>query len=103
MNIEVIKRIKADVTKHQRQGETPNRIIIITNKGNDVVYDATVKENHWYIDEELGCVVLETVNEHWISGERTHNVEYIDIKEIAIVKFQYSIPEHYEDSETRRV
>ena len=28
MNIEVIKRIKADVTKHQRQGETPNRIKI---------------------------------------------------------------------------
>ena len=103
MNIEVIKRIKADVTKHQRQGETPNRIIIITNKGNDVIYDVMVKENCWYIDEELGCVVLDTVNEHFISGERTHNVEYIDIKEIAIINFQYNMPEHYEDSETRRV
>lgn len=103
MNIEVIKRIKADVTKRQRQGETSNRIIIITNKGNDVVYDATAKENRWYIDEDLGCVVLETVDEHWISGERTYNVKYIDIKEIAIVKFQYHMPEHYEDSETRRV
>lgn len=86
MNIEVIKRIKADVTKHQRHGETPNRIIIITNKGNGVVYDATVKENRWYIDEELGCVVLETVTKNWISGECTHDVKYINIKEIAIVK-----------------
>ena len=103
MNIEVIKRIKVDVTKHQRQGETPNCIIIITNKGNETVYDATVKENRWYIDEELGCVVLETVTKNWISGERTHNVKYIDIKEIAIVNFQYNMPEYYEDSETRRV
>lgn len=93
MNIEVIKRIKADVTKHQRQGEIPNRIIIITNKGNDVIYDATVKENHWYIDEDLGCVVLDSVNEHfYIRRERTHNVKYIDIKEIAVINFQYSIP-----------
>ena len=92
MNIEVIKRIKDDVTKHQRQGETPKRIIIITNKGNDELYDATVKENRWYIDEELGCVVLETVAKNWTSGECTHNVKYIDIKEIAIVKFQYNMP-----------
>lgn len=103
MNIEVIKRIKADVTKRQRQGETSNRIIIITNKGNEEVYDAKVKENRWYIDEDLGCVVLETVDEHWISGERTYNVKYIDIKEIAIVKFQYHMLKHYEDNETRRV
>lgn len=103
MNIEVIKRIKADVTKHQRQGETPNCIIISTNKGNDVAYDATVKENRWYIDEELGCVVLETVTKNWNVRKYTHNVKYIDIKEIAIVKFQYNMPEYYEDSETRRV
>ena len=103
MNIEVIKRIKADVTKHQPQGETQNRIIIITHKGNEVVYDATVKENRWYIDEELGCVVLETVVKNWNTRGCTHNVRYIDIKEIAMVKFQYNMPEHYEDSETRRV
>lgn len=103
MNIEVIKRIKADVTKHQRQGETPNRIIIITNKDNEEVYDATVKENRWYIDEELGCVVLETVTKNWNVRKYTHNVKYINIKEIAIVNFQYSMPEYYEDSKTRRV
>lgn len=108
MNIEVIKRIKADVTKHQRQGETPNCItinciIFITNKGNEVVYDATVKKNRWCINEELSCVVLETVTKNWTSGECTHNVRYIDIKEIAIVKFQYNMPEYYEDIETRRV
>ena len=103
MNIEVIKRIKADVTKHQRQGETPNCIIIITNKGNGVVYDAKVKENRWYINEELSCVVLETVTKNWNVRKYTHNVKYINIGEIAIVKFQYNMPEYYEDSETRRV
>lgn len=103
MNREIIKRIKADATRRQRQGETPNRIIIITNKGNEEVYDATVKENRWYINEELSCVVLETVTKNWISGECTHNVKYIDIKEIAIVKFQYNMPEYHEDNKTRRV
>lgn len=92
MNREIIKRIKADATRHQRQGETPNRIIIITNKGNETVYDATVKENRWYINEELSCVVLETVTKNWNVGKYTHNVKYIDIKEIAIVKFQYNMP-----------
>jgi hypothetical protein len=103
MNREIIKRIKADATRRQRQGETPNRIIIITNKGNGVVYDAKVKGNRWYINEELSCVVLETVVEDLIPGECTHDVQYIDIKEIAMVKFQYNMPEYYEDSKTRRV
>ena len=103
MNREIIKRIKADATRRQRQGETPNRIIIITNKGNEEIYDATVKENRWYINEELSCVVLETVTKNWNVRKYTHNVKYIDIKEIAIVKFQYDMPEYYEDSKTRRV
>lgn len=103
MNREIIKRIKDDATRRQRQGETPNRIIIITNKGNEEVYDATVKENRWYINEELSCVVLETVTKNWNVRKYTHNVKYIDIKEIAIVKFQYNMPEYYEDSKTRRV